>query len=267
MRNVLQMDALPDKVRQAVADGVQRTWCPKCDGGTSHEQSLSIRQDEDGVLRLRCWRSTCGWFATTLADPDARLIVTRIAPARPYRQATTSLDETAMEEHLADTYGLRPSTMGKHGWRINEQETELVLPILDPQGRVRGHITRTFGLPKRCFIYKETAQPFLDYWPMPAGEWTPVVIVEDCLSACRLAGLGYNVVALLGTSMSIEQAQEIAQFAGDRPVILALDNDAFEKACVLRDRRAHVLPMTVVFLQQDIKNMKSDDDIRKLLGS
>ena len=270
MRNVLQMDALPDKVRQAVSDGVQRTYCPQCDGGTSHEQSLSIRQDEDGVLRLRCWRATCGWFATTLTNPDARYL-SKVKQARPYRQATTALDESEMEEYLCDTYSLRPSIMGAHGWRMNEQETELVLPVLDPQGRVRGHVTRTFDTPKRCFTYKETAQPFLDYWPITVRRIkkdVPVVIVEDCLSACRLAGLGYNAVALLGTSMSVEQATEIAQFADVRPVILALDNDAFGKALKLRDRHAHILGVDMtVLLHEDIKNMKVDDDIRKLLGS
>ena len=264
-RNVLQMDALPDKVREAVSDGVQRTYCPQCDGGKSHEQSLSIRQDEDGVLRLRCWRATCGWFATSLTNPDARLISKQIKEARPYRQATTALDESETEEYLCDTYGLRPSIMGRHGWRTNERETELVLPVLDMYGRIRGHITRTFDSPKRCFTYKETAQPFLDYWPVAND--TPVVIVEDCLSACRLAGLGYNAVALLGTSMSIEQAHEIHEWAGGREVMLALDADAFEKALILRKRFAHILRMKVILLTQDIKNVKSDDDIRKLLGS
>ena len=264
MRNVLQMDALPDKVRQAVSDGVQRTWCPQCDGGTSHEQSLSIRQDDDGVLRLRCWRATCGWFATTLTNPDARY-VSKVSQARPYRQATTALDESEMEEYLCDTYGLRPSIMGAHGWRMNEQETELVLPVLDPQGRVRGHVTRTFDKPKRCYTYKATAQPWLDHWRATASSATDsVVVVEDCLSACRLAGLGYTSVALLGTSMSVPQAQEIAEY--DKPTYLALDRDAFAKAIKLQARLAHICEFMVVCLDEDIKNVENDADIHNTFG-
>ncbi len=153
-----------------------------------------------------------------------------------------------------------------HGWTEDGTGTTLVMPILDPYGRVRGHVTRTFDTPKRCYTYKATSQPWLDWW-FDTDNPAPVVIVEDALSACRLQGCGFNAVALLGTSMTTEQASEIDIVSTPRSVHLALDRDAFQKAIKLRSRHAHILRLdTVACLTVDIKNMDSDDDIREMFG-
>jgi hypothetical protein len=182
--------------------------------------------------------------------------------ANVYRDPLEKMSH-ALQYMLLDTYCIHPAIADEHGWRENGKT--LVMPVRDAYGRDRGHVTRTFDTPKRCYTFKATSQPWLDWWLV--NDHAPVVVVEDALSACRLAGCGLNACALLGTSMTIEQAKEINAVADERPVHLALDRDAFLKACKLQQRFSHILPnMCVNCLTVDIKNMDSDDDIREMFS-
>lgn len=267
MTDVLLFSALPDELRDAITEGVTRTWCPRCDGGRSREQSLSIRQaDDDVVLTLHCYRASCGFYGVTVTDPNANLIQTKIKEPTVYREPILKIRRTNIGAMLEADYGLRHSHFQRHGWGVAGDMSTLILPIRSPFRLERGHITRTFDKPKRCYTYKATTQPWLDWW---RGEGRDIVIVEDCLSACRLSQLGYRAVALLGTAMSTEQAKEIAEVArvsNFKDVILALDRDAFEKAIYMAKRNSHIIKMNVRCLEQDIKNMEHDRDIEALIN-
>ena len=101
--DILLPDALPSNVRHAIDVGNQRTVCPKCDGGRSREFSLSVRQDETGVIKLKCWRASCGWFALSMSDPDARLQTKRLKPPSVYRDEILPLIGN-IHEFIARTY-------------------------------------------------------------------------------------------------------------------------------------------------------------------
>ena len=211
---------------------------------------------------MRCWRASCGWFGLTLTDTNTKLQAYAMKPPSIYREPTELLSD-GNYAYLNLNYQLDRDVMNKHGWRQNG--STLVMPVRSPYGEERGHVTRTFDKPKRCMTYKATAQPWLDWWPTHLDPRNPTVIVEDCLSACRLSGMGYNAVALLGTGISVEQAKEIAS-AGQQPIYLALDNDAFVKSLKLAKRHAHILHMAPVLLTEDIKVMEHDADIVRLFG-
>lgn len=266
-KRVTPLDALPTNVQHAVVAGDGYTVCPSCDGGSRRRQTLGIKHVGEGVVRLGCFRVTCGWVCLTLTDPDVEVTRKKFKEGKVYRDPTIML-QGEPQGFLSATYGLKSSEMHSHGWMLDQGTAEtLVLPILDPYGRERGHITRTlFESPKRVYTYKATAQPFLDWW-IDANNSAPVVVVEDVLSACRLSGLGYNSVALLGTGMSTDDAREIANAADDRAVYLALDRDAFDKAVKLKLRHQHILRITkVLCLNEDIKDMGHDNDILELLS-
>lgn len=264
MPDLLQLDSLPEYVRAAISAQRGRIMCPKCDGGRSSEESLSVRQVDGGVLtKLSCWRASCSWYAY-VGTAGVKLETKAVKPANVYRDPLSMLDD-AMLTRLGVDYGLKPVIMFTHGWRQAENTTTLVMPIRDAYGRERGHLTRTFDTPKRCYTFKATSLPWLDWWLV--DEHAPVVVVEDTLSACRLAGCGLNAVALLGTSMTTEQAQEIAEVADVRPIHLALDNDAFGKAIGMHARHAHILGIVGIHcLPMDVKNFESDDDIQEMFG-
>jgi hypothetical protein len=66
--------------------------------------------------------------------------------------------------------------------------------------------------------------------------------------------------------MTTEQAKLIAQLVSDPTrVYLALDRDAFLKALKLQTRHKHVLPMKVLCLDKDIKDVYADVEIQKLI--
>ncbi len=261
MPEVLLYKSLPESLRDAIASGAQRTLCPKCLGGTTSEQSLSIRPDAEGVIvKLSCWRSTCDWYAYTVVGEGVTMTTRNVKAATVYCEATMLVSHV-LEGRLREVYGLQPAVYEVHGWAQTACKPELVMPIRCPNGGVRGHVTRTFTTPKRCYTYKATAQPWLDWWTGHLER--PTVVVEDTLSACRLYGLGYNAVALLGTSITVEQAKEIAAYS-EGEVFLALDRDAHAKSINLARRHSHIVQMLPVCLTEDIKNMDSDLDIHKL---
>ena len=259
---VILLDQLPDYIRARIESGDPgKMRCPRCDGGRSNELSLSVFGVGVGVVRLKCWRATCGWYATTMTDPSAKMSRKTVRQAMVYRESIGPVGGTHIADVLVTKYGLDLSIVFDHSWGITNDT--LVMPVLDPYGGVRGHVTRTFDKSKRCMTYKATAQPWLDWWPGDA-EHKPLVIVEDTFSACRLAGLGYPSVALLGTGISVEQAQEIAEVSGTLLMFLALDRDAFTKAIQHAIRHAHIVIMRPVCLTEDVKNIKEDRDIHKL---
>lgn len=266
MAEIRQLATLPDALRAVITAGTSRALCPSCGGGRSREMSLSVRQlAVVGLVKLSCFRASCGYYSTVVVDSSVTMPQTRLKQATPYTADTIPIG-AGMGMFLEATFGLRDEIYMPHGWAMSANGHALVLPIRDPYGRVRGHLTRTFDNPKRVFTYKATAQPWLDWW---AGDGTkPLVIVEDCLSACRLAGLGLGAVALLGTGINVEQAKEIAQVAkiSHSHVYIALDRDAHTKSIKLAQHHAHILKMLPVCLDLDIKNMVCDDDIRALFG-
>jgi hypothetical protein len=188
-----------------------------------------------------------------------------VKPANVYRDPIEPID-TWMYDRLVGDYGLRPYTFIKHGWG-KTLDGALVMPVHDCWGQELGHTTRTLTAPKRCMTYKATSQPWLDWWFHHDEEPKTTVIVEDQISACRLRGLGYDAIALLGTSMTTGQAKLIAKLATDpMHIVLALDRDAFLKALSLTKRHAHILKLLPICLDMDIKDMYSDEAICEIIN-
>ncbi len=263
MPDVLPYESLTVPLQEALSNESTRTVCPRCGGGSQRELSLSIRREDEHLTKLSCWRATCGWWAFVVSN-GAKWHGKKMKERLPFDQPTIPLQGEPLSILKYD-YGLRPSAMNAHGWRLLEQDgTTLVMPVRDFLGRQIGYVTRTLSKPKRVMSYPETAQPFLDNWCGP-GSGEPPVIVEDCLSACRLWGMGYSAVALMGTNMSNADARYIADSYGKK-AYLALDADAWSKSLKLQERHAHVLTMLPIPLTLDIKDIEYDDDIKKIFG-
>lgn len=84
-----------------------------------------------------------------------------------------------------------------------------------------------------------------------------IIIVEDQLSAIRASDY-LTSVALLGTHLNDERVQEL-RAAKTRPIYLALDNDAIGTAVKHVVKYKSLLPMRLVRLSKDIKDMTHEE--------
>lgn len=138
--------------------------------------------------------------------------------------------------------GLTPEEASNtYGMRWHEETRRVWVPV--PGGLVGRAV---FGeRPK----YRMLGKPGVLYWPQkrPHG---PVVTVEDILSAIAINRAGCAAVAVLGTSISPEQAAEIS--AGRKHVIGWFDNDpAGDKAWVRLRHKMALYPVKTSRITSD----------------
>lgn len=126
-----------------------------------------------------------------------------------------------------------------------------VYTVRGPTGSHRGVIARSFsGAMPKSLTYKYLDEPFLGW----AGEYgqEPLVVVEDWVSAEKVAEAGFRAVALNGTLLDQARAHEIGSLWSGAQIVLAFDNDAFGKALVYQ-QQFPALNLKVARLWLDLK--------------
>lgn len=265
MLEVFTADQLPARIQEAIKGGVTRLLCPKCQGGQSKEISLGVKPlpGMDGsvpLVGLKCWRNSCGWHANVMfGEGDYfRLVRQHVHEGRVFDRPLTPPGES---HKLTRKYELSEADYGSR-FRVCAAPPCLAMEVRGPSGDLRGHLTRTFDEPKQVMAYKQSAQPWQDWWLSDDLNYLKLFIVEDQISACKIHANGAHAVALLGTNMPVDKAHEIADYclrSLTQPVLM-LDNDAFDKACKLQSKYKHIMPnMLVSCIPCDPKDMPPDE--------
>jgi len=265
MLEVFTSDQLPEEVRLGIKAGAHKLRCPKCKGGKSGEISLSVfypaenKPDHVPMVGLKCWRVSCGWVANVMFGEGEhfRLVRQQVHEGRVF---DGPLFPPGDRHELTLGYGLTGKDYGTR-FHISWEPPCLVMEVRGPNGELRGHLTRTFDKPKKVMAYKQSAQPWLDWWTLNT-RCKKLFIVEDQISACKIFANGGNAVALLGTNMPIDKAQEIAGVCKRHLLVpaLMLDNDAIDKAIMLHKRYSHLMPnMIVSAIVDDPKDMPHEE--------
>ena len=84
-------------------------------------------------------------------------------------------------------------------------------------------------------------------------------MVEDSLSAMRLAPFTHSV-ALLGANLGAGRAEELAARSYDyKTIYLSLDKDATLSSLKQQREYAKIVKLTVLPLQQDVKDMEPEE--------
>jgi hypothetical protein len=171
---------------------------------------------------------------------------------------------------------------------IYRTDKRYALPLFSPLGKTRGYITRRpyEGSPAdtavnrldgqyqfKALTYMETDDPVQSWYGDTDNMVTAprVVIVEDCLSALRIASYSRRTnkpqtaaVSICGTGVNAQKIAEIQRVAYGSDVYIALDADATGQAFTTARKwgsafnRCHV-----IVLAKDIKDM-ADDEIHEL---
>jgi hypothetical protein len=83
------------------------------------------------------------------------------------------------------------------------------------------------------------------------------IIVEDCVSACKVALANLTGIALMGTRLPEDYVMPIADKV-DR-CFVCLDKDATEKSFKIRDTMSYHIPSYVEMIEKDLKYYSIDE--------
>lgn len=212
-----------------------RKLCPACSGGSSAEESLDVTRKTQGLLYY-CQRASChqGGFISLIGgasgDPVPREGVTRKFVPRPLTDELETLMEDDYDFFLAE-FEIPPSVLEEYGVAnaFSESTHRYLYPVHGPRGLFLGYTTRTYNpaaFPK-AFTYKQYDYPWMAWYINRYNE-DLVFVVEDQVSAMKIASLGFNAIALLGTTINDEKINLIGTYF--KNVCLMLDKDAHEVA-------------------------------------
>ena len=258
---------------------VTRLECPSCHGGKSHEISFGVGREPDRVW-WNCFRASCnergvtGSHTIAPAERDNRL-----GRLKPYYH-DIHRPEPKDYEYFRGRFDLTPDTVTA-SIRVTSRD-EYILPYRGPDRALRGHVVRQpwwSGYPgfvrkgrqdenasrigPKTKTYPSTTQPTIA-WYMSQHHWGHVVIVEDQISAMRVAQAGITCVALLGVGMNLESVRDIAR---EKPkvVTLALDPDAQGQAqAIAKKWGMYWERVRVVGLEADPKDVGYDSLLEEL---
>lgn len=231
------------------------TRCPVCE--RAGKFSVNFR---DGLALYCCHRPTCGVrgvYAIAGAANAREVANGRAFTPRPLTaEYRLPLPGDHWWHYVEGRLGVpRPNVI--HDWCLqtgfrvlHEDPDTAVWELRGFQREDLGHVTRT--LDKRIQSWFVRPPPRYGFWP-GADERQACLIVEDPMSAALYPG---PAVALLGTHMSREMAQECAHFDYGQRWHVALDADAMNAAKAVADRlRAAGLEARIVPISRDVKDM------------
>jgi len=243
----------------------------RCAACGSTDKSLSANVS-GGTAQWICHRASCGDRGRVGFHSHPNPAVHhRTSRVRPQSDMVYPLPD-ADREFFINTYHIEPVN-----FKITEKQRYLI-PILSPTGRVRGHIARLpyVGSPLRekmaytdsnapkALTYMITDEPVMSWHrgerAFSVGQSPPVVLVEDSLSAMRLAQCaGFTAVALMGTGLNEEKIAELQQ-QHVANVVMALDADATGQAFAhARKWGSAFKKFNVLVLTKDIKNASPNE--------
>jgi DNA primase len=153
-------------------------------------------------------------------NPVLSFELAKLDPAHPY------LEERGLTKETISTFGLGYCAKGVlRGY--------VAIPIHNREGEIVGYAGRFPGTPesgqgkyKLPKGFRKSLEVFNLHRAALSKQDAPLVIVEGFFDCLALRQAGYErVVALMGSSLSDNQRQAIAETAGDEGVIVFFDND------------------------------------------
>lgn len=232
--------------------------CPACQGGVSGDRAMAVSR-RDGRLLWICYRASCsfkGSSAGGVGYSGTKPVNTRGATGRWIKRDASSLPERVVCL-LLERYAIDANDIARFG--LGWSDERLMLPVYSLSGEEEGCTLRSLdgAVPKSLAHIEPEAMAW--YRNRNSDD---LIIVEDQLSAIR-ASKYMNAVALLGTNLNQDRATQIRK-AKFSKVLLALDADAFDKAVGMARKFRSYLPMDLLSLEKDLKDM-SDIELKELL--
>ena len=238
-----------------------RELCPRCEGGSTREKSLSITLTEDGQLLWQCFRANC---TEKRGASGRKVIVSATAKPEKVRAKFEGTTKALSDYHLAQIKSMWGIEDPPYWYYTPDYGGRIAMSIRGPKYNHRGWVLRDIrGRAKtKALTYIEKDEESLSWYKTTTN--APTVLVEDIPSAVRANGGGVNAVALLGTAIGLGKALEIAANA-PRPIIIALDQDATSKSFDYIKRYGLLWDTVLIrVLPKDLKDM-TEEELKEIL--
>lgn len=238
--------------------------CPDCGGGRSKERSLRVSR-HNGRLSAKCYRDSCQWTyrqngAGAFVQVPKVQVPKELAPFRAVNNRPLSDEE---KDRFSLLFSIEQGMFDWARWThvddCNDRGPRFVLPILRPDGTVRGKTYRSWDghLPKAQI--NKLAEENMTCWYKPKPYGKVLVVVEDQPSALRIAGAGVDALSLCGTLLNDARLNEIKQQGYER-VWLCLDQDATVSAIkLMASFKMRYSQLKIKTLAKDVKNMSAEE--------
>ena len=248
-----------------------RATCPSC--CATDESSLGWQRTDDGGLRYRCYRASCGirgyipLGAGGVRSKNERATGGSATPRKrkEFKGELRELEES--EAKLLETrFGIQRQVLQKAGVKYSPDRQRYWYPIYNILGYEIGGTARSYrpDAVKKAIAYPDNTNHPLVSWYLPFKSG-PLVIVEDQVSAIKVSKVS-NSLALLGTHMPLDVVKLLQNLKPSR-IILALDPDATSTALQIAGYYGLFLGnLSVAILSKDPKDMSYEEIRRNILG-
>lgn len=236
------------------------------------EASFNLTVVEHGKAKYLCHRATCGAHGSVFGAAGFVIQAGNSQGSRkgvhdPFRGATGPLGGEWVSE-LSRLYSLREDEAIRHGWLEEIDSGRLVVCIRSPTNEHRGvQLRESRGASgSRSRDFRETDGNWMGwFYPSTRVSESPTVLVEDVISAAKVAQAGFVAASLMGCNLSLDLLLEGAN-RGDFPCYLALDRDATGKAIEYSQRYRFLVNgnLIPILLSKDIK-YHTEEEIQDMI--
>ena len=244
--------------------------CPSCG-----RRRFYVTRKTDGLAYI-CFRASCGTQGFVADYATVTSATNAVKPRKNYEWTGETVQiDFADQAYFVDRFQVDLSEDSSY-WVKKTTDGRYVFPLWGTDDKLRGHVVRraTWGYTESCGDLAPLEDDYSDSFPKaltyihpdePRCGWYHamnehvVVMVEDCVSAMRIAQQGYTAVALLGTYMPPAVMGELLRWKATT-YILALDPDVQDKAYKIQRDYGGAFPdgLRVVELQCDPKDYDND---------
>lgn len=178
-----------------------------------------------------------------------------------YYTRPTKYPTPEQHEMIHARFGLEAGTVD----RYSEAEDRFILPVMGSKLLLRGYVAYSLsgGMPKSINYPKHPGELFMHY---ARGGCLTRVVVEDWFSAEKVAAAGACGIAIMGTNISEDMLNELAETG--TPTVLAFDRDAYPKSIKYQQKYQQRFKggLKVWRLEKDLKYVSVDRIQRGLNG-
>jgi hypothetical protein len=261
-----------NEIRQSCIDlAIEETkavQCPFC--RAKHENKCYVTRLRQGLV-YKCHRASCG----------AEGFISSIPSELHYHQEPKKKPRhyTGLSNPIPDIvgsfihhiYGISTNQQSLLDWKYDPMTGSLVIPVLDHRGYQWGtsvkslprSITKVEPSKLKVVLYPSNLVHRMHFPKLYSPNTGGIILVEDVISADRLALEGYNAVSVLGTSVSEEDMNHIASLHDQ--IYVWLDPDATNKAIALVTKYALLFTKSSVFTSSNDPKDITKEEIRTVL--